>query len=326
MLIVNITMKRLWLFAFMIMFMAISVTLAEDSTGTVLIKLLQQKDQLLSNTNNGFGFIMTTQNNQFQDTNQGLVVIDCRVARRQDGSCALKAVYNYEHPPIFAARGTRGYEGYDYDATGNLIIWRNIEKYVLSSANRNDTLDKTRVYFVDPNGVIVKTGDNMQLHRFAIGDSNNLYMVNQFMFAVGRGLSKDLLDVKSSQNISSGLIKATLEGSYGGNISGRWVLTMTPEPDSIIRIAQFTPIGAVAPTMEITTVGTIGEVPIKIAKSGTLRYSERSEISVEVTKILDMLSTQDLYDETVSEFNKELPHGTSMIDLRGDKPIRSTVK
>jgi hypothetical protein len=305
---------------------AVSVTLAEDSTGTVLTELLQQKDRLLSNTNNGFRFIMTTQNNQFQDANQGLVVIDCRVARRQDGSCALKAVYNYEHPPIFAARGTRGYEGYDYDANGNLIIWRNIEKYVLSSANRNDTLDKTRVYFVDPNGVIVKTGDNTQLHRFALGDSNNLYMVNQFMFAVGRGFGKDLLDVKSSQNLPSGLIKLTSEGSYGGSISGRWVLTMTPEPDTIIRTAQFTPIGAIAPTVEITTVGTIGEVPMKIARSGTLRYSERSEIAVEVTEILDMLSAQNLYDEIVSEFNKELTHGTSIIDLRGGNPVRSTVK
>ena len=310
--------------AILCVLLPIDSSLAEIS-GVQLVDLLRQKDADCNIAGRRISFNMTTEDNQFGDPNQGKTMMRCEATQTED-SFAMKIVYDYEHPPIFASMGTRGYAPYDYDPNGNLIVWRTVQEYVLSAPNRNGIIQKLRAFRVAPNGEIVRQDDNTRLHRFRIGSSFSKYRYSQFEQAVGRGFVTDLGTVKSTESLPTNLIHVTSQGSRGLTLKGTWQLTLDPNSDWLVREANFTRDGADKPTVVVTSTGTVTKGKLQVAKYGTFKYSNALELSVEVTAISEVVARNRLYEEVLSQFTGPLPPGSQISDFPGDKPVRSTVE
>ncbi len=321
----NHLFKTEWVFVLIAVFLFLPTTLVAEISGVQLLSLLSEKDQISESVGYKTSFVMTTQNNQFNDPNQGIVFMDCKATWTVEGLFAMKITYNYEHPPVFAPPSSRGYKSYDY-YDGNLIVWRTLKKYTLSAPERNDTLEKIRAFVVDPNGEILKTHDKMVLHRFLIDRPDNMYQFNQFRMAVGRGFSRHLGTVTSLKSLSSGGIKVTSEGSYGQGLNGSWELTLDPNSDYLVRKAIFTMDGADKPTIITTSSGVTMKDAIKVANRGVYKFVGVREVSVEVMEISKVVGQNKIYEEVLLHLDSPLPTGSLISDLRGEKPIRTIVK
>jgi len=301
-----------------------SQTLIAEVDNDALLNLMREKDRISQAIGYEISFVMTTNDNQFKDPNQGMVYMDCETTWLKEDTFAMKIQYYYEHLPVYGRIRTHNYAGYDY-RDGNLIVWRTLEAYILFSPDRNDTLEKVRVFYVDPNNKIVDMGDNIKLHRFKIGDTNNKYRFNQFEMATGRGFSKHLTSNISITSQPPRLTEITSQDSWLG-VGGRWKLTIDPVSDNLVRGAIFTMNAATRPSVEVTTGGVIEKDGIKMAKYGTVKYSSDLELDIEVTDISKIIGKNDLYEGVAARLNEPLPKGAGIIDLTGTKPVRSTVK
>lgn len=291
-----------------------------------LKSMLSQKDQIYKSPGYKTLFTIVT-NAKPQDPNQGLLAMDCEATWIAQGSFAMKIVYDYEKEvPCFVLKSSGCYKSIEYDQDGNLVLWRTLEKYILSTPDRNDTLKKLKVFFVGPDGQIAKTGDNMLLHQFPIDSPDSMYEFNQFQLATGRGLASNLDIVNSVKSLSSGLTKVTAYGSYGPGLQGSWELILDPNSDYLVREATLMTGSHDKPTIVIASDGVIRKDEVKMAKYGTFKYSNILDLSFEVTDISKVVGTNTLYEEVISRLNSSMPPGSEIIDMRGEKPVRTTVK
>jgi hypothetical protein len=288
--------------------------------------LLSEKDQIFEAGGYRISFIVLTQVNPFNDPNQGKVFRDCKTTWTKEGAFAMKIANHYEHPLVFGQIGSRNYRAVDYDDKGNLIVWRTLDEYVLCTPDRNDTLEKVRAFLVDPNGQILETSNNTMLYRWPIDKPYSIYQFKYYQFPMGIGFSRHLGTVTSAESLSSGLVKVTSKGSHAPSVPGAWELTIDPNSDYLVREAFFTMEGQLEPTNVITSSGIIEKDGIKLAKYGTCKSGNLFEISVNVTDISKVVGPNKIYDEVLSHLKEPLPSGTSIVDLRGEKPIRTTVK
>ena len=323
----NLSFKRLWLFVVIAILLFPSTMLVAEISEAELLNLLSKKDLTFNTPGYKTSFQMAKQANLF-DPNQGMVFMDCEVTWITDGTFAMKIKYYYEHPPVFVQLGSGDYRPPDYDEEGNLIVWRSLEKYIVFAPDRNETIEKIKSFFVDPNGKLVnKGGTQTILHRYPPGDRGYTFEFNQFQLATGRGISRRLGAVMSVKSLSSDLIKATAKGSYGSGIPlGTWELTLDPNSDYLVRRATFTPVGADRPTVAVTSSGIMMKDGLKIAKYGTFKFSNLLELSVQVTGISKVLGPNKLYEEVLSHLNSPLPPGSDITDFRGKKPVITTVE
>lgn len=286
---------------------------------------LLEKDQISNLAGYKISFMIAMQHNG-SDPNQGMVFMDCKATWTKEGCFAMKITYHYEHPPVYAPLGFGGYQPIDY-YEGNLIVWRRLEKYIVFAPDRNDNFQKLRSFLVDPNGKIVHTSDNMSLHRFPIGHINNMYQFRQFRMATGRGFSKYLETITPVESLSSGLTKATSRSLYASGIPrGTWELTLDLNSDYLVRQATLTSERADNPVIETTSMGLISKDGIKFAKYGTYKSITGVELSVEVTDISKVDGPNKLYEAVLSRLDSPLPAGAEIYDLRGKKPVVTTVE
>lgn len=262
------------------------------------------------------------------DPNQGMVVIECALSRTEH-AFAMKMIYHYEHPPTFAHIGSNNdYRPVDYDADGNLIVWRTLEKYILSTPERNDNIEKLKSLFVAPNGkVLHKSGNHTRLTRFPIGNPNNMYEFNMYQLATGRGFSRHLRTVTSVESLSSCLTKVTATGSYWSSLPGTWELTLDANSDYLVRKAILTPHGLDIPAIEVTSTGLVAKDLLKIARNGKATSLNVFEFLLEVRDISKVVAPNVVYEEVLSRLNSPLPSGKAEImDYRGEKTVRIPVK
>jgi len=211
----NPSFRKFLVFTMIAVLLFPSTILLAEMSGAELLSLLREKDHVFNSTGYKFSFVMSMNGDPF-DPNQGRVFMDCKATWTTEGSFAMKITNYYEHPPVFALLGSGNYGPIDYDEDGNLIIWRSLEKYILSEPDRNDSIEKIKSFFVAPNSNLVdKGGTQTLLHRFPIGSRDNMYQFNQFQLAIGQGFSRHLGTVTSIKILSSGLMKVTSQGSHG---------------------------------------------------------------------------------------------------------------
>lgn len=321
----NVSFNKIWLFAVIIILLLESSILTAKIDGMQLLNLLREKDRISGTAGYKISFIVATQDNQFGDPNQGMVFRNCE-ATWTDQAFAMKITNHYEHPPVFAPPGSaRDYRAFDY-YEGNLIVWRTLEKYILSSPDRNDTINKLRSFLVDPNGQIVQTGNNILVHRWPIDKPYSTYQFKYYQLPTGRGFSRHLGNVTSVKSLTSGLMKVTSKGSFGPSWQGTWELTVDPNADHLVREAIFTVEGQHEPIKTVTSSGVMEKDGIRLAKYGTYRSVSGFELSVEVTGISKVVGDNKLYEEVLSNLNSPLPPGSQIMDHRGDKPFITTVK
>lgn len=307
-------------------FLLATKSLVAEINPAELVNLLNQRDQIFSTAGYKISFTVATQDNQFRDPNQGMIFRDCEFTWPKEGVFAMKINNHYEHPPIFSKLGPKKYRTGDYDDKGNLIVWRTIEEYTLCTSDRNDTISKLRVFFVDPNNRIVQTGDNTMLYHWPIDKPYSMYQFKDYQFPTGRGFSRHLGAITLTKTLPSGLTKVNSKGSLAPGVPGTWELTMDPNSDWLVREATFTMEGQLEPTKVITSSGIIEKDGIKLARYGTYKYSNLVELSVEVADISKIVGPNKLYDEVLSRLNSPLPAGASVVDLRGEKHTMTNVE
>ena len=304
----------------------LTVLLAEIS-GVEIANMLIGKDQIFNTSGYKISFIVTTKDNQFNDPNQGMVYMDCEATWTGEGLFAMKITYHYEHTPVFGRLGSCNYTPIDYDQEGNLIVWRIMEKYILSAPERNESVLRIESTFVDPNGKLLNKGSShTKLRRYPPSNHSHMYEFNQSELAAGVGFSKHLGAITSVKPLPLGLIKTTSQGSFGPSLRGTWELTVDPNEDYIVRKALFTQLGRDEPTIVVTSNGLITKDGLTLAKHGTFKYSNFLDVSVEVTDISKVAGANALYEEVLSRLNEPLPPGSQIMDRRGDKPVITTVE
>lgn len=294
--------------------------------------LLSQKDQICDTPGYIISFSLSTENNLFNDPNQGIKVMECKATRKGD-EFAMKVEYNYEHDPVYRAPRTYNYASGDY-SNGNLIVWRTMAVYILSTPQRNDRIRESRFYLISPEGKIIQTGDNVSLERYKVGNRDTTSLYRKFKLTCGRGLSNDIGAVESLKTLPDGKVKSISQGSYGpGFPSGKWEITLDPGADYLARKAVFFRGDEFVrddekekPLVQIFSSGVVEKEGLTFAKSGVFKYSDDIEFSVEVESISKVFLINSLYNEVVGRFNKPLPYGASIHDRRGEKMVITTVK
>jgi len=305
-------------------------SLRAEVTGTELLKLLNEKDHAAKSTDFMTSFSMSNPAS-LSDPSQGIVVMDCNAIRTPDGSFAMKAVYSYEKEiPVFVSPESHRYEPVDYDKDGNLIVWRTLESYFLSSPSRNELLREVKSFFVSPDGKLTdKGGSNTILHRYSVGSTATTFRLTQFELATGIGFSKYLSTPKAVKPLSSGLIELTAVGSMGqGKGEGNnWKLTVEPNTDYLVRKAVFTHAGTNRDLIVVTSSGAVANDGLVVAKYGTLNYASPSlELNVEVRSISRVTGANNLFEQNLSRLDSPLPTGARIYDLRGEEPVITTVE
>jgi hypothetical protein len=322
----NLSFNTVWRFVVIVALLCPSITLGAEIRGAELVNLLADKDQISHSSGYKISFLIIRQHHPLHDPNQGMHFTDSEATWPEEGVFAMKMSYYYEHPPVFIPPGPAGSpRNYDYDDNGNFMIVRALEEHILSAPDRNDSLQKVRRFVVDPNGQIVRTDDSILLWRWPIDKPYSVYQFNHIQLPMGRGFSRHLGTVKSAKSLSSGLVKVTSQGSHGPGLKGTWELTIDPNSDYLVRKAVFTPDGMDKRTTLVTSSGVVEKDRIKLAKDGVLKYTNLPEYSVQVAGISKVVGPNHLYEEVLSRLSR-LPPGTSTIDLRGEKPVVTTVK
>ena len=294
--------------------------------------LLSQKDQICDSEGYIISFTLTTKNHQFNDPNQGMKIMHCQ-ATKKDDEFALKVENQYEHDPVYGVVGTYNYGPYDYNGK-NLIVWRTMAEYILSTPQRNDVLKELKFYLVSPGGKVIQTGDNVKLERWKIGDSSStMYLYIHFKRACGRGLSSDIGNVESTEILTDGKVKCISSGSRGPGIpSGKWEITLDPDSDYLARKAVFFKGDEFVgdehkgkPIVQVVSSGLIEKDGLTFAKSGVLNYSDLFEFSAEVKSISKVFLINWLYRKVVGKV-EDLPSGASIYDMRTGVPVTTKVK
>lgn len=293
-----------------------------------LRSILTETDQQQRDISVGYkvSFVMTTRATSF-DPNQGKCFMDCSFARNDD-SFAMKIIYDYEKPPVFVPLNSRRYQPFDYDEQGRLIVWRPVEKYTLLGPDRNEVIEKSNVFYADPDGKTVVLGyDYTILSKFPLASRDSIFQYSLFELTVGRGFAKHLDSITSTKSLSSGLLEINAQGSFGSGLSGHWKLTVDPNANYLVREATFTADGQVEPTIEVTSTGIITKDGLKYAKIGEFISAPDLEISVEADVISKMVAPNELYQLVLGKINANLPPGKSeIVDFRGEVITRTSVK
>lgn len=299
---------------------------AEEADANGLLNALQSKDRTSESVMYKSSFVLVRPAKLF-DPNQGMVVMNCEVTESA-GTFAMKIVSDYEKAvPVFVPRGSKRYQAGDYDESGNLIVWRPVEKYILWGPKNNDALETIKAYFVASDGTLVREGPpHKVLHRFPVGSRDNTYEYNEFQLATGRGFSKHLARVTSVTTRDGMLLKATGTGSFGSGIpEGIWELSIDPNASHLVREASFRKAGADEPLVTVNTIGIVSKDELALAKNGTLRYSTAWEVVVEVVDVSEVAEPDELYEAVVSRVTGSLPPGSDIMDFRGPEPTVTPV-
>jgi hypothetical protein len=300
-----------------------SITDAVEIAETELLSLMNEKDAQLKMVGCNISFLMTEQSHK-SDPRQGLVHSHCEANWQQKDSLVMKKSYVYEKDiPVFVPPEANVYGKNEYDDHGNLIVWRNIESYILFSPEQNDRIQKIRALRIDPNGKLVSEGKTkIMLHRYPIGSNGNIYEFNRLKLATGRGFSDSIQSITSTKILPSGVMQITAPQKNGNN----WELTIDPNSDYLVRKAVLMQEEMSEPKRIVTSEGSITKHGITLGKFGTYKYSGSPLVNFEVIDISKISGHNELYEEVLSFLNSSLPPGSIIVDLRGDKPIRSTVK
>lgn len=315
----------------MLMCMVISGTshcLASDITEPELLESIKIRDQIIkADVYMTAKFNVLTQAVE-SDPEQGLLVKKCHVVWKKNET-NMKVIYDYLKDPVYSPPDSEIYQSIDYDANKRLIIWRLVEKYIMSTSEKTEIFDKTQLLYVSPNGDIQKSGGyHTTRHVFPDGgkyDGN--YEFEQFFLASGLSFS-DYIDPNESPEmeiLDGNVILLNARGTFGKNMKGTWKLTVDPDFGFFIRKAVFTGEGLHKPSVELS----ISE----IVKTGALEYARQSQLTLGRFAVRDYVDIHvsmgdnlELRQEVNRQMKALLVPGSEIIRFNGEKPTRTTVK
>jgi len=301
--------------------------LGGETTGVMNSLTLQDGLEMLSgsdSTNKAYAATFIARVSHYFAEDQGIEIENCEVWWTRD-SCVMSIKSTYENAPEF--RST--YRSINYDQGGNLIVWRPVRKYIVSTGERNDMREESDNYRISPEGNIISTNLYTEMSHFAVGDRNSIYLWwHQFRKATGRGFAHNLVHILSSKNDpSTGLNEIEAQGSYEKTMNGKWALTYDEKMEYLVRKAVFTVEGTDKPHIVVVNSG-VAECPgLRIAASGTFalgRYQAQFQV-LTLKSISSEDSVRSHYNEVVKHLDASLPPGHSgTVDYRGGIPKRTS--
>lgn len=325
-LVLTLTLPILCLVAFVTV---TPVVCSQDRSRT--LELIREQDALAqlstdaiqSNALSGFSATFTETRQPILGFSTGVTICNSEVAWSREW-CVLRVTCSLEHDPIFKPLGTPGYQGADYDSSGNLIVRCLVEKYALYSRETNEAVDVWATYMVDEMGKVTTNGTFQSTNHFPIGDRNSVYLFWQFIQATGRGLADNLTAVTSEQLSGAG-VEVEAKGRFGNGLAGHWKLTCEKGSDPIVRTAKFfSNMSLETPAVEISNSGNAECQGLRIAEFADLRIGPL-ETKFQVLSLSPLKSSDPelntLYRDVLRRI-KGLPRSNAqVIEWRGEKPM-----
>jgi len=265
------------------------------------------------------------------DRAQGAQTNYCEVAWVSN-TCVMKVRIEYEHAPVFQPVGILDYRPLDYDAAGNLIVWRSLDKYVVYDPGRNDVREEQATLKISPEGAIVSSNRYTHVYHYPLGRTDGLYPLEQLRLATGRGFGRHLGEITSGGGTQPEPAPQRLKGagSFGGGLRGQWSLVYDTANDGLMREGAFTSEGSPTPSLVITNSGVVECPGFRIAASGTYtfgHYQARFRVTALRRTDLQEPGSLALQREVLERLDAPLPPGNAgIVDFRKSPPERTSVK
>lgn len=239
----------------------------------------------------------------------GVEIRYCEAALAND-FCVIKMKVEYPSLPHFS----KGNKEMDYDSFGNVVVWRSLEKYYTFSYERNQLRDELMCLTIDSQDRVA-TNRFTKLYKYALGNPENIYIIDQLRLATGLGTSKFLDQAGQVKNDS----ELSASGNYGSR-QGTWKISFDSANDYLVRRAEFSGSGP-----QITNSGLIKIPGLTLASIGTFSYSTmyKAEFTVQsATQVSpDSLEFRNLCRDVAEHMDALLPTDNSeIVDFRGEKP------
>lgn len=237
----------------------------------------------------------------------------------------IKVVSEYDHAPIHRPANTVGYQPYDYDAEGNLIIWRTQELYAISNAERNEAVEVLVMHRIDRAGKSIERQIYSQRYLYSVESTDSAFLFDQFRMATGWGISEQLRDMVSSEPAGNGRERVVAVGSFGGGMTGEWSVTYDRGSTHLIRQGNFVPLGSSEPYATLSSEGIVETNGLEIAKSGRYRagtYSAEVDVARFMTLSADEFDSDPLRKEIAQKIDAAPSPASEIIDFRGPVPKR----
>lgn len=263
-----------------------------------------------------------------QDPKQGTQINLCELTVG-DGTTILIIHSKFETDPVFRSLSTPGYQEFDFDASGNLVVWRSLEKKSISTTRMNRVFDLQERNLVAPSGQLVDRSVHRQVYEYPIGSPDSVYEARQFQMAMGRAYSRQLSSLKSQRIDERGLWEVVAAGTFGPALTGEWTLQMESQSEPLVRMAIFRPRGQDDPAIKVVTEGwSDGDTGLRVASRGTLylgRISDDSRVDVKLLDYQPAPPDSDFLTRLREQLEGPIPVGTEVIDYSGYEPRRHIV-
>lgn len=241
----------------------------------------------------------------------------------------LAITSTFSSHPVFRPTGTPGYQDMDYDDQDNLILWRSLEKKVLSDRETNRVYDVQELNRVSPESQALEKTRHTQVYEYAPGNLDSIFEVQQMEAASGRGFSKHIERLKDVEIDAWGNLRLHAAGDFGKGRTGEWRLAYNPKNDYLVSEADLWVANLDRPAVRIITHGTpFTKNGFTFASKGTIRFARSGgqEYRVEFS-LLDYLPGKPDRDQLRSllEIAKPVPPGIEVVDYTGPVPRRYKV-
>lgn len=178
----------------------------------------------------------------FMLRDQGNTVWTCTITQGPNGFAASCQAHKLPKP-VYHAPGTFSYRGMDYDGEGNLVIWMKTKWVTLRNKVANETYAEQQSFFVNPQGVVVRSGVNRRLDRCPPEDQGrcswSFTTLRRIWWALGHGLASDLIKVEGDISDSGKMNRARIRGTVFGFPGGVWQMAVEKPPTKLVREATF---------------------------------------------------------------------------------------
>jgi hypothetical protein len=232
----------------------------------------------------------------------------------------LIAETHYEGLPVYEHVGGGRTEPMDYDEDGNLIHWRHVRKWALSTPETNVLRDDQELFIISPDGVILEQARNTTHFIYPIESNDSFYEYNQFMLASGRGFTSTFTDIIEAESLDGDAMSLKARGMYAGDVPGEWDMLVKPSPHgALVRKAQFKPDQHANPAFKIITSGVMNLGDFSIAESRSIVYSpevpreRRMDVSI---KSFSIVPAQEHVRSVEAIFEAPTPQHVQVIDRR----------
>lgn len=256
---------------------------------------LQKNDKAIAD--NGFQamYIMTIPAMP-GDTIQGNIIQDCNLYSNGNVT-AFKADNRYvKDTPVYQSAEHKAYMDIDYDATGNLIVWRNLGKYAISEPARNEARNTLLSIRLSPQGINLGQNEHILYERYPRGSNDCIFELEQFKLTSGIGFSSYINHISTVKKLETGLLHVSANGTYGPTLSGVWDMLIDPDNGYIVRQAEFVSNGSVSPSLTVKNTGSVelGDNSLVVATKGTVAYGAATAeedaaywVSIEINSIFE---------------------------------------